>query len=187
MNEREQFEAWFRKATAPANKFGYDQGELWWSWKACAESKQAELDKANAEVEHYLSAYRLAHKQAMDNGQARDIARTALDNANAHIAKISELQNKRFNEFEHECQIEVEELNTRIAQLEEALKGYIGNYINPAKIDKMLEQSPDTWLLEHDKAVEVRVLEEVSANVYISTTSRGDAELEKMIESRSTK
>ena len=112
-------------------------------WQACAESNQADLDKANAEVEYYLSAYRLAHKQAMDNGQDRDKA------------------------------------NARIAQLEEALKilldearyqsergGWTERYELDVAIARLAESS-DTWLLEHDKAVEIKVLEE-AANSYLS-------------------
>lgn len=92
MNNREKFEEWYsdngtlQKAIEkyPNGEYSYMGAAHAWSvWKICAESKQAELDKANAEVEHYLSAYRLAHKQAMDNGQARD-------KANARIAQIEE-------------------------------------------------------------------------------------------------
>ncbi len=76
-------------------------------------------------------------------------------------------------------QPELDKANARIAQLEEALKQYVesdevsegGIWEEENKFwiaikrnaQKLLTESSDTWLLEHDKTVEVKVLKEVVA------------------------
>lgn len=105
-------------------------------------------------------------------------------------------QDKRFNEFEHDCQLEVEGLNMRVAQLEEAL-AVADKYI-PVNLDcisintraeiklinKALSTSSYTWLIENDKAVEVKVLERVASNCICSFDRD---KVTAMIDSRSLK
>lgn len=109
MNDREQFEAWWKTHCTG------DYDELLECWQVCAESKQAELDnlkfefersvreheeckryadslrigldKANAEVEHYLSAYEIAHKQAMANGEAYNKANARINELTRRLAE----------------------------------------------------------------------------------------------------
>jgi hypothetical protein len=74
------------------------------------------------------------------------------------------------NWVQHECQICALELaNTRIAQLEELIDiaydhllgaGYEKDGVTLQKLN--LAESSDTWLSDHDKAVEVKVLEDAA-------------------------
>jgi hypothetical protein len=59
MNEREQFEAWIDTTNFKSDSTTF-HNDLFIAWQACAESKQSELDKANARIaqmEEALKAY----------------------------------------------------------------------------------------------------------------------------------
>lgn len=107
MNDREQFETWCLK-----NVIQYALGDdsmmdrmRWNVWQACAESKQSELDKANARIAQLEDALQIAHKYMN------------------HLPSFGE---------------------------------------DRAPVIRALKGSSDTWLSEHDKAVEVKVLEEAA-------------------------
>jgi len=108
-----------------------NERERW--WKACAESKQSELDNMKLEFERSVREHEECKRYA-------DSLNMELDKANA-----------------------------RIAQLEEALKScadysHKSLMVNHWAVDALTKQ-PDTWLLEHDNAVEVRVLEDVEVEL----------------------
>lgn len=113
MNDREQFEAWHESYIPQFNgELRYcdvDMG-LFDAWKACAESKQAELDKANA---------RIAQLEMVLNDLSSD----------GWLSPVS--------------------YRDTIAPSQQAAIDAIAN-------------SSDTWLSEHDKAVEVKVLEDAT-------------------------
>lgn len=88
-------------------------------------------------------------------------------------------------------QSELDKANARIAQLAEALKtiSTFPRYGMPADIAKSaLAGSSDAWILEHDKAVELRVLEDVSETILhlpaMSTLCDCVEALESMAEAR---
>jgi len=60
----------------------------------------------------------------------------------------------------NKLQSKLDKANARIAQLEEALKAECGDRCNseynPCAARQVLNESPDTWLSEHDKEVEAR-------------------------------
>lgn len=128
MNDREQFEAWFSRYIGITHQ-AEDVRHIvvLAAWQACAESKQSELDKANA-----------------------------------RIAQLESILNHVLSEFELTGDLsEITILRMRVA----------------------MSQQSDTWLSEHDKAVEVKVLEDVrqqNADTYLDIIYRVD----EMIESR---
>lgn len=156
MNNRQQFEAWEKKRYGHFNHtHPYEDpciSEGFEGWKAGAESKQTELDKANVQIEQLL---------------------TQLPEGMKHctiVFKECELGHGRLtatNWVQHECPAcNLDKANARIAQLEEALKAIstFPRYEMPADMaKKALSGFSDTWLSQHDKAVEVKVLEEIVA------------------------
>lgn len=114
MNNREQFEAWWK------THCNGDFDELLDCWKACAESKQAELDKANARIAQLVSYIKKSHNNCSIG-----------DNCN--------------------CGGDTE--------------GVRATCWNWRKPDNTLTEPPDTWLSENNKAVEVKVLEEVNTRL----------------------
>ena len=76
-------------------------------------------------------------------------------------------------------QAELDKVNARIAQL----KQFIAENVYPdEKYDEIITNSPDTWLLDHDKAVESKVLNEAADSHSAGYVS--EARLRKMAESR---
>lgn len=84
---------------------------------------------------------------------------------------------------------ELDKANARIAQLERFITD---NVYHDEKYDVTMTESAGTWLLEHDKAVEVRVLEEAE-NLCLNLPDSADTVMDcsevlcRMIESRKYK
>jgi len=72
---------------------------------------------------------------------------------------------------------DLDKANARIAQLKQFIAE---NVYTDEKYDEIITESTDTWLLEHDKAVELKVLEKVANNC---TCSFDLAKVLAMIES----
>lgn len=120
-------------------------------WQACAESKQSELDNLKFEFERSVMEHEECKRYA-------DSLNLGLDKANARIAQL-------------------EDALFKLATLGNGNR--LGNSIGNCIAIDALDRSTNTWLSEHDKAVEVRVLEEFGQKAGF-----GSSTLLSMIEAR---
>lgn len=78
--------------------------------------------------------------------------------------------------------------NARIAQLEEALtcagEDMESQGMDTSAVMRAFAEASDIWLIEHDKAVEVKVLEVVSDRIKNYTIEEARIRVSDMIESR---